>query len=184
MSAINQRPKEDQNLWNFVLSIFFLLILIGVLYYMWRTYGTFPQSVSVFDAVLMSLAAFRVTRLIVYDKITRWFRDLFVKKIEFEKSGEVWYEIVPYEKGLLGTIHDLLGCPWCISFWSALIIAFVYYIFPWAWFVIFFLALAGAGSLLQILANLLGWRAENLKQDSHEKEESSKHPVDRTSVGK
>ena len=183
MSISTTRVKEDQNLWNFLLSGLFLLVLIAALLHMWRTYGTFPQTVSVFDAVLMSFAAFRITRLVVYDKITRWFRELFVKKELFEKDGTQWVKLVPYEKGLMGTIHDLLGCPWCISFWSAIIIAFSYFMFSWAWFVIFFLALAGAGSLIQIIANAIGWRAENHKLDSHDKEQRMHSTIDITSIG-
>ncbi len=183
MSQVIFRPKEDQDTWNFALSVLFLLITVGLLYYMWRTYGTFPQSVSVFDAILMALATFRITRLVVYDKITRWARNLFVQKIEFERGGETWYEIRPYEKGLLGTLHHLLGCPWCISFWSAFVISFSYFMFPWAWYIIFFVALSGAGSFMQLLANMIGWKAENLKQDSHQKEEHSKRQIDFSSLG-
>jgi len=183
MTTPTVRVKEDQNVWNFIFSLFFFAILVGALYYMQQTYGAFPQTISLFDAVLMSFAAFRVTRLIVYDKITRWFRELFVNKVEFERDGQTWVELVAPKSGFFGTLHDLLGCPWCISFWSAIGIAFCYFMFPWAWFVIFFLALAGAGSLIQLLANAIGWRAENLKLDSHEKEERIKRSIDLTSIG-
>jgi hypothetical protein len=178
------RPKENQNLWNFILSVFFLCALIFALWEIWGEYGDFPQGVVPFDALLMALAAFRITRLVVYDKIMRWFRELFIQKREFEKDGEIWLELVPYKTGLLATIYDLLGCPWCVGFWSALIIAFVYFIFPWAWFVIFFLALAGAGSFIQLAANAIGWRAENLKLDSHDKEAKLMRDIDLASLGK
>lgn len=178
------RLKESQNLWNFLLSLVFLCALIFALWEVWGEHGDFPHAVSIFDAVLMAFAAFRLTRLVVYDKIMRWFRELFVQKHEFEKGGEMWIELVPYKSGLLATLHDLLGCPWCVGFWSALIIAFVYYIFAWSWFVIFFLALAGAGSLIQLAANAIGWKAENLKLDSHEKEARIMRDIALTSLGK
>jgi hypothetical protein len=160
------RHKEDQNLWNFILSVFFLLALVAAMWEVWGEYHDFPHSVPLFDAVLMAFAAFRITRLIVYDKIARWFRELFADTREYEKDGVAWIEVRPYGSGLRHTIHDLLQCPWCIGFWSALIIAFCYFIFPWAWFVIFFLALAGAGSILQVAANAVGWKAELLKNDA------------------
>jgi hypothetical protein len=56
--------------------------------------------------------------------------------------------------------------------------------FPWAWFVIFFLALAGVGSFIQLAANAVGWKAENLKLDSQEKEQERSVVVDLTSLGK
>jgi hypothetical protein len=85
--------------------------------------------------------------------------------------------------GLGHTIHDLLGCPWCIGFWSALVLVVAYFTQPWAWTVIFFLAVAGVGSLVQLYANQVGWRAENLKLKVKEKESGLNIDVDRTSLG-
>jgi hypothetical protein len=164
------RRKEDQNFWNFIFSIFFILVLIGVLVAMKMMRGGYLVSVSPFDALLMALATFRITRLIVYDKITRWFRELFVKHRVYEEGGVTYVEIIPYKRGFFRTIEELLQCPWCIGFWSALIIVFCYFVFAWAWSVIFFLALAGASTLIQLYANSLGWKAENLKLDANIKE--------------
>jgi hypothetical protein len=126
--------------------------------------GTFPTAISVFDFVLLALAAFRITRLIVYDKIARWFRELFADTREFEEDGILYVEIKPYGVGMRHTIHDLLQCPWCIGVWSGLIVTFFYFVFPWAWVLILFLAVAGASSLFQVIANLIGWKAESLKR--------------------
>lgn len=178
------RPKEDQNVWNFILSVLFVVVLIYALRAMWLEYGAFPQGVDVFDALLMAFAAFRITRLVVYDKITRWFRELFMHKVEFERDGVMWVEVRGHIRGLRATLHDLLSCPWCIGFWSALVVAFCYFMFPWAWFVIFFLALAGVGSFIQLAANAVGWKAENLKLDSQEKEQAKSVVIDLTSLGK
>ncbi len=128
--------------------------------------GGYLISVPPFDAVMMAFAAFRITRLIVYDKIARWFRELFADTREFEKDGVTWIEIKPYGSGFRHTVHDLLQCPWCIGVWSALVVVFCYFVFNWAWSVIFFLALAGAGSLLQVIANAIGWKAEILKNET------------------
>jgi hypothetical protein len=46
---------------------------------------------------------------------------------------------------------------------------FFYFIYPWAWSIIFFLALAGVGSLIQVWANSIGWQAENRKLRALEK---------------
>lgn len=178
-----KRQKEDQNLWNFVFSVFFILVLAGAEMGMKQLRGGYLVSVPPFDALLMALAAFRVTRLVVYDKITRWFRELFADVREYDEDGVRWVEVRPWGSGLRHTIYDLLQCPWCIGFWSALIIVFCYFVFPWAWSVIFFLAVAGAGSLLQLWANGIGWRAENLKLDAKAKEEALASPIDRLSVG-
>jgi hypothetical protein len=67
-------------------------------------------------------------------------------------------------------MHDLLGCPWCVGLWSGLIVAFFYFMYPWAWFIVLFLAISGLGSLFQLFANLIGWRAELYKLKAKEKE--------------
>jgi TRAP-type C4-dicarboxylate transport system permease small subunit len=179
-----KRQKEDQNLWNFIFSLFFLAVFVWAMWEIWGETGTFPHAISLFDVTLMAFAAFRITRLMVYDKITRWFRELFADVREYEEHGVTWVEVRPWGSGFRHTIYDLLGCPWCIGFWSSLIIVFCYYMFPWAWVVLLFLAVAGAGSLLQLIANAVGWRAENLKLDAKSKEDALRELIDRSSIGK
>jgi heme/copper-type cytochrome/quinol oxidase subunit 4 len=164
---MHTHSKRQENYWNFVFSVLFIFVLIGALWFMKHMRGGFLNYVSPYDALLLALASFRVTRLVVYDKISRWFRDLF------DGSGS----------GLKHTVHDLLGCPWCISFWSALVLVVLYFVFDWAWTVIFFLTVAGVGSLVQLYANGIGWRAENLKLDAKEKEANLKAEIDPSSLG-
>lgn len=165
----SRRRKEDQNIWNFVFSVFFIAVLAGVILAIRELTGEFPREISLFDFVLLSLAAFRITRLIVYDKIARWFRELFADTREFAEDGILFVEIKPYGTGIRHTLHDLLQCPWCIGVWSALIVTFFYFVYPWAWVLILFLAVAGVSSLFQVVANLVGWRAENLKMEAKNK---------------
>jgi len=164
---MHTHSRKSENFWNFVFSVFFIIVLVAALWYMKSVRGFYLGSVPPFDALLLALASFRITRLVVYDKISRWFRDLFANS----------------NNGLSHTISDLLGCPWCIGFWSALILVVAYFTFDWAWSVIFFLAVAGVGSMVQLYANSIGWRAENLKLDTKEKEIRLQTEVDRTSLG-
>lgn len=158
------RVKEDQNLWNFIFSVFFIVVLIAAIWEMKEIRGGYLVSVPWFDALMMALATMRITRLVVYDKIARWFRELFVQRRTYVENGVRMVELSPRKSGFMRTVYDLLQCPWCIGVWSSLIVVYCYYIFPWAWSIIFFLAIAGAGSLLQVIANGIGWRAENLKK--------------------
>ena len=164
---MHTHSKASENFWNFVFSVFFIFVLVAALWYMKSVRGFYLGQVNPFDALLLSLASFRVTRLVVYDKISRWFRDLF--------DGQT--------TGLRHTIHDLLSCPWCIGFWSALVLVVAYFTQPWAWTVIFFLAIAGVGSMVQLYANSIGWRAENLKLDAAVKEKNLEKEIDRSSLG-
>ncbi|HYF12843.1 MAG TPA: DUF1360 domain-containing protein [Candidatus Paceibacterota bacterium] len=179
--ATQTRLKEDQNFWNVVFSVFFLLVLVFALWSLYRARGSFPTFIPVFDAVMLSFASFRITRLIVYDKITRFFRELFVHRREVVHDGKTYVELTPYENGVLHTMNDLLQCPWCIGLWAGLIATYAYFMFPWAWFVLLFLALSGLGSLLQLIGNLIGWRAENLKLDANSKEKLG-HTSDRSGL--
>ena len=144
------------------------------MWYVQEMQGGFPTSIPLFDAVLLALASMRITRLLVYDKITKFFREFFVDKKVVERDGVKFVEITPLTRGIRATIYDLLNCPWCIGIWSSLVVTFCYFVFPWAWYILLFLALAGAGTFLQILSNMIGWRAENLKLDAKLKEQSSR----------
>ncbi len=170
MTKVTKRQKEDQNVWNFFFSLFFVGALVFCLYVLYSVHGQFPSSITFLDVALLSFAAFRITRLVVYDKITRFFREWFVSKKEVEENGVVWVELMPLPSGFRRTLHDLLQCPWCVGLWAGLIASFCYFIFAWAWFVILFLAVSGLGSLLQLFANYIGWYGENLKLDANKKE--------------
>jgi hypothetical protein len=135
-------------LWNFLFSVFFVLVLAAAVWEMKEIRGGFLVSVSPFDAIMMMFATFRITRLVVYDRITLWFREFFTDR----------------KSAFMTVVADLLQCPWCIGIWAALAVVFFYFVYVWAWSVIFFLALAGAGSLLQVISNAVGWRAEQLKK--------------------
>ncbi len=164
------RAKENVNGWNIFFSILFAILLFSSIAIVSGAYNQFPRYVPILDIVLIILAIQRLTRLLVYDKITRWLRELFVFKRELVgEDGSRWVELIPYGRGLRHTIHDLLDCPWCIGMWAALVIVFAYFIFPWAWYIIFMFAVSGASSFVQIVINGIGWRAEELKLEAKEK---------------
>lgn len=138
-------------------SIFFSLFFVYLMYFGYRIVivdGGVPQYISVWDATIMMLATFRLTRLVVYDSITKWLRDLFEDAETFT---------------FLGTIKILVHCPWCMGLWFALVVATAYFTSPFLWFFIFVLALGGMASFIQVLANLVGWSAEHKKIKSGER---------------
>ncbi|MDE2212960.1 MAG: DUF1360 domain-containing protein [Patescibacteria group bacterium] len=111
----------------------------------------------------MALAVLRITRLLVYDKITRFAREWFLQKRTVVENGKEFIELKEFQKGFRHTIHDLLQCPWCVAVWASLVVVFCYFEFTWSWYVIFMLAVAGVGSFLQVSANAIGWYAEAKK---------------------
>lgn len=165
------RLKDDQNGWNLIFSILFAVLLFLSVWSFYHTYGGTPAVISIFDMVLISFAIFRITRLFVYDRITQFLRDHFMKKEDLQgDDGRTYVRLTPYRGGPLRTISDLLSCPWCTGMWASLVVVYCYYMLPFAWYIILVLAIAGVGNILQMLANMIGWRAENLKQDSVSKE--------------
>jgi len=157
------RPKEDQNGWNIFFSVFFVLVLIASLWTLSILRGGYPESISLFDVLIIALASFRITRLVVYDKITRFFREFFMHKKSVEKGGIGYVEMTPYTRGIRATLYQLVTCPWCVGMWSALIATFCYFATQWAWYVLLLLAIAGVSTLIQLSANAIGWTAEHRK---------------------
>lgn len=151
----------NQYVWNFI----FTLVFIGFLAYGARVleaeayipYGMLTY----FDLTLITLASFRFTRLMVYDKITAFFREQFFNATDV--VGEV--VLVKPACGARRTLADLLTCPWCFGVWATASVAFFYMLTPYAFFPILILALSSVATLLQLLANLIGWKAEQLKRE-------------------
>jgi hypothetical protein len=151
----------DQYFWNLVFSVFFLgFIFMGTIILGGEAYKPFA-TLSVVDYVLMTLATFRLVRLFLYDKITAFFREQFYDVVE-SKSG------ITLEKPARGprrTLADLLSCPWCFGMWAAGTVTFFYLLTPYAFYIVLMLAIGAVGSFLQLLANLIGWKAEQTKAD-------------------
>ena len=151
--------KDEQHIWNILFTGFFLVLAV-LAYLTLHVGGRMPTYIPLFDAVLLVLATFRLTRLFLHDVIMQWLRDLFLDVQVLEDGTLMRREP---SKGPRKTVSILLGCPWCFALWAGFVTSFAYFLTPYTWFFIFILAVAGLASLLQILANLLGWSAEHKK---------------------
>ena len=155
------RADDGQNGWNMFFSLVFVGVCAGSVWVMYRAYGVLPNAVPVFDALVMVLAVFRLTRLFVYEKITRFLREWFMdREMIVAADGEKTLAFRAPARGLKRTFHDLLGCPWCVAVWATLPVVFGYYMFSWVWYVLLLLAVSGVATLVQLTANLIGWKAE------------------------
>lgn len=150
----------DQYIWNIIFGIFFLsffsmgMIILGSEGYITR------ETMTLFDVVIMTLATFRMTRLFVYDSMTKFLREQFYD-VEVKRGGKA--QLVRPLAGPRRTLNDLFSCPWCFGMWSAATVSFFYMLTPLAYFPILVLAIAGVATLLQLTANLIGWKAEQAK---------------------
>lgn len=166
-------PREesrDDNAWSFIFSTIFL-VLTGAGIYHLSLRNTDFMDVSVFAFIIMALAAFRLTRLVVYDSIAWWFRDLFFdKEKRSQKNGLFTVIRTKPMKGFRRKMVELICCPWCVGVWISLAVVYFYYLTPLSWPVLIILAVAGVSSFVQISANLLGWHAEGKKIDVQKKQ--------------
>ncbi|HQU07634.1 MAG TPA: DUF1360 domain-containing protein [Candidatus Paceibacterota bacterium] len=136
--------------WDIFFAFFYLAALAYGLMWLAET-NRLATWVPTSDFVLMALAVHRLTRLFTYDAITQFIRDWFAGA----NRGS-----------FLGTLNTLIHCPWCTGLWFAMIVTLAYFATPYAWYVIFILALGSVGSFLQLFSNLIGWYAEARKLEA------------------
>lgn len=103
-----------------------------------------------FDLVILTLASFRLTRLIVYDEIFSFIRKPFIK-VTYEQSadGEL-LEYIEYKgSGIRRWFGQLLSCHWCFGVWSASFIILIYFFIMPLYPLLLLLAIAGAAGIIQ-----------------------------------
>lgn len=153
--------RINQYIWNALFALLYIwLVVMGVQYLEGQTYIG-AGALSPFDLVLLSLATFRLTRLFVYDAVTKFVRELFFNITEL--GGEA--VVMKPESGPRRVLAELFSCPWCFGLWAATVVTFAYLATPYAYIAVAILAIAGVGTLVQLFANFLGWSAE-LKKHS------------------
>ena len=102
------------------------------------------------DLVILVLASYRLTRLIVFDEITSFIRSPFLSVTYQEnEAGELIENIEFKGGGFRNWIGRLLICYWCVSMWSSLGIVLLYYFFPTFNILQVILAVAGAAAYIQ-----------------------------------
>jgi hypothetical protein len=162
--------KHNQNVWSVVFSFLYIAIFIFGLVLLKSVNGSLPTSIPFFDVLLIALAAFRFTRLFVYDHVTQFIRDWFLDtEVYTDDRGAVHVRRFPPIVGPRRTLNDLMGCPWCFGMWAGLLLPLFYFLTPYAWFVILVMAISGVATLFMLLANMIGWNAEYKKRKTKAK---------------
>lgn len=151
----------DQYFWNVIFMVFFLCIAFMATIILNSEAVKTYETLVLFDYILMILASFRLVRLVVYDKMFAFLREQFYDATEYK--GKV--VLVKPESGPRRTLVDLLTCPWCFGVWAVFMVSFFYMLTPYAFYPTLILALASVTTFLQILTNMIGWKAEQAKMD-------------------
>lgn len=109
------------------------------------------MKITLLEFLIISLASFRLTRLIVFDKITEWLRaPFFDEEVEVNDDGKEEIYFVPKKGVIKGFFGELLSCYWCTGVWSAIAI-YIAYIFwqPIVAPIIIILAVAGVAAIIE-----------------------------------
>lgn len=152
----------DQYFWNIVFTLFFIGLIVVAIIILDTEARLDYRELTLMDMTIMTLATWRVIRLFVCDTVTKWFRE------QFWNVNKVGKQLV-LEKPASGprrTIADLLSCPWCFGVWASAWVVLLYLSSEVAQYIILFLAISAVATFLQILANLVGHRAELLKREN------------------
>ena len=142
-----ERIEQEQHFWNGIALIVYA-VLCALSVWLVARYGTLdPAAVGFLDVALLGLAAFRLIHLLTYDKIFDVVRAAFM-----DRKGA---RLKNAERGWRRLMCEFMQCIWCTGMWSGLIAVTVYFLGTWGRFAVIVLAVAGLGSLLQIVSKAL-----------------------------
>ncbi|NYE05483.1 hypothetical protein F4694_002236 [Bacillus niacini] len=114
------------------------------------------MNIDLLSFTLLALASFRLTRLIVFDKITEFLRDPFFDEIEEENEDgtmEVYY--LPKATPIKKFIGELLSCYWCTGVWVSAAMVIGYLLLPFVFVpIILVFAVAGLAAILESIVQL------------------------------
>lgn len=111
------------------------------------------MKITLINLIILSLASFRLTRLIVFDKVTEFIREPFFDEVQEENSeGQMEIYYLPKQGRIKGFFGELLSCYWCTGIWCATVIVVFYYLFPGcAAPICLILAVSGIASILETI---------------------------------
>ena len=150
---MNERKHQAWNFWS-VFVFFGAVALVG---YLLEGQGVDIRDLSMNEAVVIILASYRMTRILVFEKIFKYFRNVLKKREDLY---------------LIGTLHAIITCPWCAGVWVTLIIVVFYFLVPFGEVLVYVLALAGVASMVILISNLLHMYTEG-KQRIHQREKGN-----------
>lgn len=139
---------KTEKFWNFIYSVSFIVVIVLISVFS-NSIHFLIDDLKLFDFVVISLAAYRLTRLLVYDKVLNFLRDFIIKSES--------------EAGFVKSTKYFLTCPWCAGIWMTLLVVVLYLYCPAGRLFAYILAISGVASFIHIVISLLGWLSEERK---------------------
>ena len=151
--------NTNQNAWNFT-SLFVYFILLIIVAALVESEDVDISEIKTKDLIIMMLATYRLTRIVVFEKIFKFFRD-FVK--------------ARTKHPLLNTLRFIITCPWCMGVWMALIVVLLFFVIPYGKIIVYIMGIAGVASFFIMLANYMVLEVHELqfRKNSHGNNSSS-----------
>ena len=149
----------DQYFWNFVFGLFFVILIAMATIVLETEARMSYKELTITDFTLITLATWRLVRLLSYDGVTKWFREQFY---DVKKVGKGFILEKP-KYGPRRTMADFLGCPSCTSAWLAALVVFCYLLTPYAYYATIFLSISAVASFLQMTSNLITAQTEKIE---------------------
>ena len=140
--------QSNQNYWHLAF-VFVYLILITIFA---LGFGGRLGEFAVLELVVLALATWRVTQLLISDEIFFFIREA-AYDISYDKKKDRTYYRRP-ENGIRRAFYDLLNCSWCVGLWAVLLTMVVYLVVPVGNVFIYVFAIAAIASLLQMIGEI------------------------------
>lgn len=114
---------------------------------------TIMENITFLQVLILSFASFRLTRLMVFDKITEFIRNPFFDEVEeVNEAGEKEIYYSPKQTGIKHFFGELLSCYWCTGIWMAALLVGLHFLFPvFSAPLLLFLAVAGIASIIETI---------------------------------
>ena len=114
------------------------------------------MNIDLLTFIILGLACFRLTRLIVFDKITESLRQPFFDEIEEENEvGTIEVYYLPKATPIKKFIGELLSCYWCTGVWVSSTLVVGYLLIPVVFVpIILIFAVAGLAAILESIVQL------------------------------
>ncbi len=136
--AAQAAKREAEPIFDVAAGIAFVLLAAACVWLI-RAYGAFePSALTFLDLALLGFACLRLIHLVTFDKILEPLR----RRLQ---SGD----------RMAGLLAGFVACIWCTGMWAAMIATTLHFLVPWGRFAIWVLAVAGFGTLLQVVSRAI-----------------------------
>ena len=146
---VASHSEKEHRFWNAV-GLLLFVGLCAISCALIFSYGDFGvDRVGLLDLALLGLATFRLIHLISYDRVLD-----FARVAVMDSEGS---RLKAADRGWRRVVCELMECLWCAGLWSALVVVTAYALGNWGRLGILLLAVAGLGSLLQVISKAVAF---------------------------